>query len=133
MRSHRETKNGRPLKLCRLKTLGPARSGHTFSIRTGQAQIGRAPDASWVLPYPTVSRYHARIEPCGSGWRIRDLGSTNGLEINGEKVLEKRLVHGDRIWFGEVAVEVEIQLAALAAPNAKATASEIRRLHDAVH
>ena len=133
MRSHRETKNDGPFKLCRLKTLGTSRSGHTFSIQKGQAQIGRAPDASWGLPYPTVSRYHARIEPCGSGWRIRDLGSTNGLEVNGEKVIEKRLVHGDRIWFGEVAVEVEIRLAALSDPKGKTPTNPVRRAHDSIH
>src|SRR5574341_395004 len=48
--------------------------------------IGRAPDNNLVLDHPVVSRYHAVIERMGTRFRLRDLRSSNGVFVNGQRV-----------------------------------------------
>lgn len=45
--------------------------------------IGRDGGCDLVLTDLTVSRRHARLERDGAGWRLEDLGSTNGTRLNG--------------------------------------------------
>jgi len=67
--------------------------------------IGRGTEADLRINDPNVSRLHAQItvEDIGDGHvqvSIADLGSTNGLVINGEKVRSGRLSEGSRIEIG---------------------------------
>lgn len=53
----------------------------------GQAiVIGRSPACDVVIDLPMVSSRHAILEPAGDGWRIRDLGSTNGTFVRGRRI-----------------------------------------------
>ncbi len=67
-------------------------------------RIGRAPSNQLSYPGMTgLSREHLAIEREGTGWVARDLGSTNGSQVNGERISEPRLLHsGDRITAGQV-------------------------------
>jgi ABC-type multidrug transport system ATPase subunit len=63
--------------------------------------IGRATDCDLCLPHATVSRYHALLERAGEGLRLRDLGSINGVWINGRRVNDRSgLQDGDRFGVG---------------------------------
>lgn len=64
--------------------------------------IGRDDDCDLVLPDAKVSRRHARLESLGDGTAmLRDLGSSNGTFVNGERV-ESTLLRGDeQIQVGE--------------------------------
>jgi HD-GYP domain-containing protein (c-di-GMP phosphodiesterase class II) len=79
-------------------------------------RIGRLDLLEVVLDDPSVSRQHAEIHPTEDGWKIRDLGSTNGTRLNGVRV-------GNGLWplrprdllqFGEVAVVVDLLVTATA-------------------
>jgi ABC-type multidrug transport system ATPase subunit len=59
--------------------------------------LGRASDNDLVIPAPTVSGHHARLERATDGWRIVDLGSTNGLLANGRRVQQQTLRNGDAV------------------------------------
>lgn len=48
--------------------------------------IGRGSDNQLVIDDATVSAHHAAIEKVGEGYQIRDLGSTNGVFVNGKRV-----------------------------------------------
>lgn len=62
--------------------------------------IGRHPDSDIVLDDPGVSRHHARVEAHARSFFIRDLQSTNGTWLRGERIEERRLQDGDTIRIG---------------------------------
>jgi EAL domain-containing protein (putative c-di-GMP-specific phosphodiesterase class I) len=60
-------------------------------------RIGRGSTAQYVIPSPQVSREHLEISRAGHEFRVRDLGSTNGTFVNGQRVAEAALADGDII------------------------------------
>jgi DNA-binding SARP family transcriptional activator len=66
--------------------------------------IGRSPDAAIRLVDSRVSREHARIDADDTGVRIVDLGSTNGVTVNGDRVDTAALADGDHVGLGGVVV-----------------------------
>jgi hypothetical protein len=88
----------RRLELIRPQARTDARSlvivgedGETTRLDSEPLRIGRGPENDLVIPDVRVSRYHAVIEPATEGWVIRDLSSTNGTYLDGERVAEARL------------------------------------------
>ncbi len=72
-------------------------------------RIGRLGPLEVVLDDNSVSRNHAEIRHTDRGWRLRDLGSTNGTRLNGVRLSAGQwpLRVRDLIQFGEVAIVVE--------------------------
>lgn len=67
--------------------------------------VGRGPDQDLCIPDRKISGAHALLEPLPGGYRIRDLGSTNGTYVNGELVQGVRLLAvDDEIIFGNTRV-----------------------------
>jgi len=62
--------------------------------------FGRHQECDVQLNSKKVSRRHCCIAQVNDYFVIRDLGSTNGVHINGEKVLEGKLVPGDELLIG---------------------------------
>lgn len=62
----------------------------------------RPPEGGVTIIEASVSREHARLFRAGGGWRLRDLGSTNGTSIGEERIEESELSSGDRISIGSV-------------------------------
>lgn len=73
----------------------------------GVANIGRSEDSDIFLVDPSVSRNHAVVEIGSEGPMVRDLTSTNGTQVNGEKVQARRLVPGDVLTFGNTELRLE--------------------------
>lgn len=87
-------------------------SGERVGVRVsvqGNFLVGRDPASALMLPDPGVSTQHALLEDRGGAWTIVDLGSTNGVAVNGEKTLEADLKHGDKLTFGTTIVRFEVQ------------------------
>jgi len=63
--------------------------------------VGRGEDVDLQFADDTMSKEHAAFEALPDGFRVRDLGSTNGVLRNDEPVLAAELEHGDRIRIGE--------------------------------
>ncbi len=75
-----------------------------------RATIGRSRDADCVLGDANVSRHHAELRRAPSGeWTIADLGSTNGVKVNGRRVSSTRLGSGDRVTLGTTTFTFEIE------------------------
>ena len=81
-------------------------SGTQFPLAREQQTLGRGPGVDLVFDEASMSRRHASIEFAGDGFRIRDLGSTNGVAVNGHPVQAVDLQHGDRIEMGELVLQV---------------------------
>jgi hypothetical protein len=62
--------------------------------------IGRSRECDVVLSDPNVSRRHAELRRDENGWHAVDLGSTNGVKVNGRRVDQVVLRDGDRITVG---------------------------------
>ena len=63
--------------------------------------IGREKDNTVAIDHLAVSRHHARIDRKGADFVITDLQSTNGILVNEEQVVVRKLNHGDRIDVGK--------------------------------
>jgi pSer/pThr/pTyr-binding forkhead associated (FHA) protein len=77
---------------------GPQRGLH-WAIGEG-VQAGRNPEAEIFLDDVTVSRHHAEFTVEGDALVVRDLGSTNGTYVNGERCDESVLAVGDHVIIG---------------------------------
>lgn len=69
--------------------------------------LGRDPDAGLPLSDGLVSWHHASIDDRGDGWALVDLGSTNGVALNGEKVTDAVLSPNDTVLLGSTVVRFE--------------------------
>jgi hypothetical protein len=91
---------------------GPAGSlvlpdGRRVPLGEEPATIGRLPDCAVALSDPQVSRHHARVVPVDRGYRIVDLGSMNGILVNGMRARDHLLVDGDVIVVGATSIRYE--------------------------
>lgn len=84
-------------------------SGRRLLVAPRGATIGRSRDCDIVLEDSSISRRHAELRPGGQAWTIEDLGSTNGVRVNGNTVHgPQELRTGDRIEIGSTEMLFEI-------------------------
>jgi Inner membrane component of T3SS, cytoplasmic domain len=79
--------------------LGPM-ANQTLPLAEEVTTIGSVAGNTVVLADPAVSRKHAGIRKVDSNYELADLGSTNGVYVNGHKVPKKTLEPGDIIRVG---------------------------------
>jgi len=70
--------------------------------------LGRSREADIVLQDPNVSRRHAELRRDDGGWQIVDLGSTNGIKVNGRRVDNQPLRPGDQVTIGVTDLTFEL-------------------------
>ena len=74
------------------------------------ATLGRSRECDCVLDDPNVSRRHAELRRGSTGdWQIVDLGSTNGVKVNGRRVDASRLSPGDEVTLGTTRFTFDIE------------------------
>jgi predicted component of type VI protein secretion system len=69
--------------------------------------IGRHPECDVRIDSPQVSRRHCCVAMAYDRLVIRDLGSRNGVRVNGQVVDEARLKHGDEVAIGQFLYRLE--------------------------
>jgi pSer/pThr/pTyr-binding forkhead associated (FHA) protein len=87
-----------------LRTVTEGIPEQTFRIMPGGVRtIGRATGADFIVDAALVSRVHCRVTalPDG-GLEVKDLDSTNGTFVNGQRIETARLASGDRLQVGRV-------------------------------
>ena len=87
-----------------LRTVDEGEPEKTFRILPGGVRtVGRATGADFIVDAPLISRVHCRLTALADGGlEVRDLDSTNGTFINGERIQTGRLASGDRLGVGRV-------------------------------
>ena len=75
-------------------------NGDSFEVKQRRVVIGRSRDCDIQLADANVSRRHGELRQEGASYWIVDLGSTNGLEVNGKRVKRAKLRSGDTITMG---------------------------------
>ncbi len=83
--------------------------GTEVALEKDRMTLGRGTDVDVVLDDESVSSQHAVLELAGSGFRIRDLGSTNGVRVNGCPVVAWDLKHGDRLQIGSLLFRYRVE------------------------
>ncbi|MHA6204777.1 FHA domain-containing protein [Dyella soli] len=85
-----------------LEGLNEGLEGHRFSLRPGRQTIGRRDDNDIVIGDQSVSSAHAWVMNQQGHYVVMNTLSTNGTFVNGRRVHEATIKHGDRIRFGQV-------------------------------
>ena len=93
--------------VARLIELRSDGSERVHELDLGAHVLGRDPDADVTLEHRDVSRRHAELTVTAEGLSIRDLGSKNGLSIDGQRARGGRLGDGARLAIGELGLRVE--------------------------
>jgi pSer/pThr/pTyr-binding forkhead associated (FHA) protein len=103
-----------------LTVLSGPKSGTVAELPEGDFTIGRRDSCALPLPAEAVSSLHCTVLRRAGRWIVQDNGSTNGTALNGMRVREARLRHGDRIRLGNVELAFEDPDAPDAAEGAQA-------------
>jgi hypothetical protein len=83
--------------------------GKTAVLRSNGGVIGRSRDCDVVLSDQNVSRRHAEVRPSGGKWIVKDLGSTNGVKVNGRRITgPQSLKPGDTIELGTSTIAFDL-------------------------
>ncbi len=88
---------GKPL----LGELVPAGGGDTIPLIRTTMKIGRRRSCDVCLPFPNVSSFHCELTYKDGYWVVRDLNSTNGIKVNGQRLRYRPLRPGDKITIGK--------------------------------
>ena len=84
--------------------------GRTTIVGSAGAVIGRSRECDVVLDDANVSRRHAELRPSGGSWIVVDLGSTNGVKVNGRPISgPQSLRSGDTLVLGSSSLIFEVE------------------------
>jgi hypothetical protein len=84
-------------------------AGRRLLVPPQGGTIGRSRECDVVLEDAGISRRHAEIRPTAEGWTVQDLGSTNGVVVNGRPATgAQQLYPGDRVELGSTEIVFEV-------------------------
>ena len=85
-----------------IRVLSGFQQGTVYPLSDGKMVIGRDPKSDIPLAVDSpASRQHAAFYPDSEGWRIQDLGSTNGTLLNDARISDSPVALGDRVMVGD--------------------------------
>ena len=82
-------------------------AGKRTVLSGSRVLLGRSRDCDIQLDDPNTSRRHAEVRREGNSWVVADLGSTNGIKVNGNRVAEAELHPGDEVTLGLIRLRFE--------------------------
>jgi pSer/pThr/pTyr-binding forkhead associated (FHA) protein len=101
--------------------------GLRFELPEGETLLGRVAGAGFAIDDARVSRRHAMVRRSGEVIEIADLGSRNGVRVNGVDVADPRpLQDGDRVELGDTRLRLELAGGATAPVDGRVVASPVR-------
>jgi pSer/pThr/pTyr-binding forkhead associated (FHA) protein len=81
----------------------------SFALGPGDHEVGRLPQCSIHIEGPQISRRHAILHITATEVVIEDLGSANGVFVNGKRITGRQVVaNDDLVHFGDLGFRVRI-------------------------
>lgn len=93
--------------MAKLVLLSAGMTGRTHELKAEKTTVGRVEDNSFQIAEPSVSSHHCEVMVRGNDIIVKDLNSTNGTFINGEKVTEGPLKPGQILRLGQIEMRLE--------------------------
>jgi pSer/pThr/pTyr-binding forkhead associated (FHA) protein len=93
--------------MAKLVVLSAGMTGRTHELKVDKTTIGRVEDNAFQILEPSVSSHHCEVLLRGKEVVVRDLNSTNGTFINGEKVSESVIKPGQILRLGQIEIRLE--------------------------
>jgi pSer/pThr/pTyr-binding forkhead associated (FHA) protein len=106
--------------MARIVLLSEGLTGRTYELKAEKTTVGRLPDNDFAIPEASVSSHHAELHLKGNELVVKDLDSTNGTFVNGERVSEVTLKGGQILRLGMVEMRFEVGDASASAAAAAA-------------
>ena len=94
--------------MAKLVVLTQSMAGRSVELTAERTTVGRVEENAFQISEPSVSSRHAEILLRGSDIVVKDLGSTNGTFINGEKITEAVLKPGQTLRFGNIELKLDV-------------------------
>jgi hypothetical protein len=119
--------------MAKLVILNQGMTGRTLELSVERTTVGRVEENTFQIADASVSSRHAEILLHGTEIVVKDLNSTNGTYINGEKISEAPLKPGQTLRFGQVELKIDdgkpvnAQQAPVVAASAPAPAAAPKR------
>jgi pSer/pThr/pTyr-binding forkhead associated (FHA) protein len=104
--------------MAKLVVLSAGLNGRTHELNVDKTTIGRVDDNTFQIADPSVSSHHCEVILRGSDVVIKDLNSTNGSFINGEKITETVLKPGQTLRLGQIELQLLTEGMPIPAPTA---------------
>lgn len=102
--------------MARLSVKTDGLNARLIDLKLGANRVGRHPDNDFTIEHSTISSVHCEMVLKDSGVTLRDLESTNGTFVNGERIREIELIPGQIVRLGDVELLVETTDAKIAIP-----------------
>jgi len=93
--------------MAKLVILNQGMTGRTFDLNAERTTVGRVEENTFQIADPSVSSRHAEILLRGTELLVRDLNSTNGTFINGDKITEAVLKPSQILRVGQVELKID--------------------------
>src|SRR5437868_2029580 len=90
----------------------PVGGGDNVPLIRELLTVGRRESCDVSLQFPNISGLHCELNFRNGYWYIRDLNSTNGIKVNGERVWAKLLHPGDEVMIGKRRYTIQYNLPA---------------------
>jgi hypothetical protein len=105
--------------MAKLVILTEGMTGRSHDLIVDKTTIGRVADNAFAITEPSVSSHHCEVLLRGTDVVVRDLNSTNGTFINGEKITEAVLKPGQILRLGQIELRLETGAPGVPAGSAK--------------
>lgn len=105
----------------RLIVQSEEQAGQIFDLGSDSYRIGRINENEIVIPHKSISSHHAELNKEGNDYLVKDLDSTNGTRVNGERIKTAKLRRNDLLRVGNIELlyesEFEPDVKPLPEPN----------------
>ncbi|TPW72261.1 FtsK/SpoIIIE domain-containing protein [Schumannella sp. 10F1B-5-1] len=98
---------GRGHTVARITMLTGSQSGKVVELQAGTTVVGRDPGCDLVIDDPLVSKRHLRLE-ADAAVELVDLGSANGVEVDGGIVTRLRIEKSETVTIGDTAMRIDV-------------------------